>query len=135
MIKKIILITFFLNITLWLGCDLLKTNDESSISSPDGRINIKFLIQNGKAFYKIAYKNMTIINQSKLGFLFKNLEPLNSNFKIIETNLTSVEENWKPVLGPSNLVKNHYNELQIKLKEDTLLNREMELIFRAYNPA
>jgi len=133
MLKKFILITFCLSLILWLGCDLLKKNCECSISSPDGKINIEFFIQNGKPFYKITHEQETIIKQSKLGFLFKNAEPLNNNFEIIETSTKGVEENWKPVYGPSNLIKNHYNELQIKLKEDTLLNREMDIIFRAYN--
>jgi alpha-glucosidase len=133
MLKKLILMTFCLNLILWLGCDLLKEKDECSVSSPDGKINIEVIMQNGKPYYKVLYEKELVINFSKLGFLFKNAESMNKNFEIFETSYNSVEENWKPVYGPSSVVKNHFNELQIKLKEDTLLNREMYLILRAYN--
>jgi len=133
MLKKLILIIFCLNLIPWLGCDLLKENDKCSVSSPDGKINIEVLMQNGKPFYKVLYEKEVIINLSRLGFLFKNAESMNNNFEIIETSSKSVEEDWSPVCGPSSLVKNHYNELHVVLKEDTLLNREMHLVFRAFN--
>jgi alpha-glucosidase len=133
MLKILTLMIFSLNLMLWSYCDFLNPTNKSKVSSPNGKINIEVIVQNGILYYKILYEKEVVVNLSKLGFLFKNDESMNKNFEITGTSSKSVDEDWKPVYGPSNIVKNHFNELQIKLIEDTLLNREMYLDFRVYN--
>jgi len=133
MTKRIFNLIICYNLILFSACSLFKPANTSTLNSPNGKISIEFVIQDGFPYYKVLSEHEIVIDLSKMGFQFKSALSMNNNFKIIETSFKSVEENWKPVCGPSSMVKNHYTELLVKLKEDTLFNREMHLVFRAYN--
>ena len=109
--KKLFMVTLFVSLFLIVSCTSLKLKTSSIVSSPDGKVVVELSIQEGKAYYKVLYEQDIIINYSKLGFQFKNTEPLNGYFVITEASVKHVEEDWEPVCGPDSLVKNNYNEL------------------------
>ena len=131
--KKSIFFIIGLILVVILGCSLLKPINQIKISSPNGKLKIKVIIQEGVPHYKVSYMRKDVITLSKLGFQFKDIEPMNDNFVVIGTTNNSKDENWKPVYGTTKIIRNHFNEVIIKLREETLLKREMHLIFRAYD--
>lgn len=111
-----------------------KNADENNILySPNGRIKIAFTLDNGAPKYSVEYDGITIINPSSLGFTFNSQGTMINNFIIQESSTTSFDETWMPVWGQSSSIRNHYNQLVVKLQEDVSPNRVIHLIFRAYD--
>jgi len=100
------------------------------LSSPDGKININFKIDNGVASYSVKKNNSVIINDSEMGILFSDGTDLSSNLTINSSSQKSFNEDWHPIYGEEEKINNHYNELRISL---TNQKNEFDIIFRAYD--
>lgn len=103
------------------------------LSSPDGHVVLEFsLNSNGIPTYTLSFKDKAVIKTSNLGFTLKDAENLDSGFTILDTQTTSFDETWKPVWGEESEIRNHYNELLVRLKQEST-NRFMHIRFRAFN--
>ncbi len=103
------------------------------ISSPNEKLSIQFSLINGIPHYSVNYAEKPVIVPSSLGFQFKEAPSLKQNFEIVESLQQDFSEVWNPVWGTSKAIKNEFNELIIHLKEKSPPNREMKLMFRAYD--
>ena len=122
--KKIL--SIILAITV-ISCN---SNNNNNLSSPDGKINIDFKIENGVAIYSVKKNNSIIVNDSEMGILFSNGTDLSGNLSIISSDEKSFNEDWYPLYGEEEKINNHYNELKISL---TNQKNEFDIIFRAYD--
>lgn len=102
-------------------------------SSPDGAFKMRFELQTGGVpTYSLTYKNQEVIKPSKLGLELKRDSSLLYNFKVEETKTSTFDETWSPVWGELKTIRNHYNELAVRLKQSTT-DREMIIRFRLFN--
>jgi len=138
---------FFQCLSLFVGLMMLSTQANSTeahsaesllIKSPNNEVGIEFILINGAPHYRVfTYSDETksdeIISASKLGFRFKEQQPLLTNFKLISSSKQLIKNNWQKPWGQSKNVENHYRELLVNLKESTALSRELQLVFRAYD--
>ncbi|WP_454980511.1 glycoside hydrolase family 97 N-terminal domain-containing protein, partial [Capnocytophaga haemolytica] len=119
----------FLLVTLLMSCVTMAQTQKS----PNGDVTLTFaLTADGTPTYKVAYKNKAVVNESKLGFLLKDTEPLTKGFKEVEKKTSTFKETWKPVWGEESEILNHYNELLVCLNQEGT-NRKMNIRFRVYN--
>lgn len=100
------------------------------LTSPDGHIKVTVGVKGGKPFYSVARDGKAIIQRSYLGFMLDK-GSLNDHFKIIGKARDSKNETWTQPWGEQRVVNNHYNELKIKLQQDS--KRQLNLVFRAFN--
>ncbi|MDP5139399.1 MAG: glycoside hydrolase family 97 N-terminal domain-containing protein, partial [Spirosomaceae bacterium] len=117
-----------LSIILLVGCT--KKNLDTSVLSPDGKIQIHFTLnEQGEPTYDVYKKGKTIIQTSKLGFQTTTSD-FTQGFTVNDAISRDFSEVWKPVWGQQQEVKNEYKELTVKLKntEGKLLN----IVFRAF---
>ncbi len=139
-------------------------NTEQKLVSPDGIYEFRFhqkqiSSDEKQMYYTLSYKGKTVIEESELGILIENrlfesaLAIPNDTCKFWCENLnfagidrTSKDENWKPVYGERNQIRDQYNEMTLKFQKGG--NKEtasggdgydkrryyyMNLIVRAYN--
>lgn len=107
-------------------------NDGIQVSSPDKTNNIQFeLNEKGEPQYWVKHNDKVIIDKSKLGFDFKNKKVFTEPFSIMNTKMTSVDEEWEMPWGEQRQVRNHYNELKIELENPS--KEQLNLYFRAYD--
>lgn len=105
-----------------------------NLQSPDHKNKIEIAInKNGEPQYSLTYDNITVIKPSAMGFDFQDSPSLYSNFKVLKTETSIKDAMWKPLLGESSSVREHYNELVIYLEEESGQKRKMNLAFRAFN--
>lgn len=129
MLKYIILCFVFL-----INCNgKIQPGFEKSINSPDGKIELKFILQDGFPKYTVTYNKQTIIDNSNLGFRFKNAQPLLENFIVTSDNVSELDETWNQIWGASKKIKNHYDQLIVNIQEKTRLKRKLGFVFRAFN--
>ncbi len=112
---------------------LMSYGQEFKVVSPDDQI-ILTIINGDNLFYNVTFKSRAILNQSGMGFEFKNEQPMTGNFDVIDQSSKVINEIWKPVVRSKHAeIRNNYNELILKLKEKTGAGRIMELHARAYD--
>jgi alpha-glucosidase len=125
-IKSLLLILFMIPEIITLAQDF-------SVKSPDNNIVIN-INNNEKLTYGVTFKSQSIINQSPMGFEFKDEEPMTGNFIVTDQKNNNVNEKWIPVVKSKHAeIINNYNELHLYLKEKLAPMRQMEFIVRAYN--
>jgi alpha-glucosidase len=122
----------FLSILL-IASGITSQAQEFSVKSPDNNIVVN-INSNEKLTYSVTCKGQTIINQSLMGFEFKDEQPMAGNFNVSDQKIQTVNENWIPVVKSKHAeVINNFSELHLYLKEKEASMRQMELIVRAYN--
>ncbi len=108
-------------------------NDTEIVSSPDGRLQLSFLLEEGQPAYELSFNGNVIIQKSRLGFEFQQIKPLAGGMLLEGAQTRTVQDEWQTVWGERKDVLNHYNELQVDLAEDAGQGRQMTLYFRVFD--
>lgn len=108
------------------------TSHAKVIQSPNGQISIDFRLKNGIPTYKVNYKEIPIIKESKLGVELRDGNNLMDGFEQVNISTSSFDETWQPVWGEVKEIRNHYNEMVAELKQPAT-NRYMNIRFRVYD--
>ncbi|HUX56516.1 MAG TPA: glycoside hydrolase family 97 protein [Bacteroidales bacterium] len=121
----------FLLLLLFAG--ITASAQKITVSSPDN--NIVVTISNDSMLtYSVTYHDRDIVNLSQLGFEFKDEPAMVGNFTILNKLVNTSNETWIPIVKSKHAeILNHYNELQLTLKEQSGPMRQLELFVRAYN--
>lgn len=121
----------FLSIIFLFSC--AEKHKNIILTSPDNINQIAFFLENGKPFYEISANKNIIIKKSGFSFEFKNQPTLDDSLFVESIERSSFDELWKPVCGCDSLVRNHYNQVKIFLKETGGMQRHFVFVMRAYN--
>ena len=123
-----------LNLTLlFLIISSFGYSQDFEVNSPDKKIAVT-IHNSGKIGYSVTFNGKQIIQESIIGFEFKNEPPMDHGFAVIDHHERKINETWKPVVKSKHAeVADNCNELQLLLKEKSGLMRQMELTFRAYD--
>lgn len=127
--SKIILVF----ILLLISTKFIHSQNKFSVKSPNEKIYVEFLSMSNQPTYKVFYDNNLVINNSILGFIFKDNPPLKYDFKVVNSSANSLKEKWATVWGTQDSILNNYNELKITLEENDELKRRFSITFKAYN--
>ncbi|MTH16117.1 glycoside hydrolase family 97 protein [Flavobacterium sp. LC2016-01] len=108
-------------------------SNAQELKSPDGNLKLTFhLDTKGTPIYSLNFKEIKVLEDSKMGFILKSDIFLNADFKISETKFQSEDSIWKPVLGEQKEIRNNYNELKVVLLQEKS-KRQVTIYFRLFN--
>ena len=136
-------------LTLALLLLAVVVSNGKTLKSPDGNLVMTFeLTKSGRPTYELTYKGKQVVAPSALGFEFvdnayenygtfyhtpeRPVYSMREGFSLKGVETSSFDETWEPVWGEQSKIRNHYNELLVKLCRDErgfLLN----IRFRLYN--
>lgn len=104
------------------------------LKSPNGNFKLVFALENdGTPTYQLFLKNKEIIKKSKLGLeLQKDKKSLLNDFTLVNEVRNTFDETWKTVWGEETEIRNYYNELALKLKQNET-ERQVIIRFRLFN--
>jgi alpha-glucosidase len=123
----------------------------TQIQSPDGGLKATFYQKKtdaGKKIlcYQAAYQTQPVILESELDFHLDNhlseqalgIKPLRcrrwcDDLLIQDTEQTSHDSYWQPVYGERSRIRDHYNQLVIRMVKPDRPNYQLHLIVRVYN--
>lgn len=114
----------FMSVSLAHAADVL--------SSPDGHLKVTVGVKGGKPFYMIARDGKPIVNRSFLGFTL-NDGAFDNRFKVIGKSRDTKNETWTQPWGEDRVVNCHYNELKLHLQQPDKRQRQLNIVFRAFN--
>jgi len=122
--KKLSLIILF--------CSFLSISAQQ-IQSPSKNISVDFsMTSQGEPTYQVTYKDKEVIKSSKLGISLKDGVSLTKNFAIENSEISTFDENWTPVLGEESSIRNHYNQMIFHLKQNAT-NKKLDIVFKVYD--
>jgi alpha-glucosidase len=122
---------FILLPSLFISCSSIH---EYKISSPDGRIDL--VVNSGSnagISYSVWFNDIQVLKDCSFEIGFKGMQPFGSDLEITGTEINSIDEVWERVWGKGKQVRNQCNEIVLKLIETGGSNRQINLIFRAYD--
>ena len=90
---------------------------ERVLSSPDGRMMMRFTVVEGVPIYSLERDGVRVLSASKLGFTLEWRDGLDSNFVMKDVKYSSFNEVWHPVWGEEANIRNHYNEMLVTLEQ------------------
>ena len=97
-----------------------------TVTSPNGNVEVKFSLDNGRPTYEMTYKGKAVVKPSHLGLELvktkhasKGMEEtdLMDGFTVTDTQTSTFDETWKPVWGQTATIRNHYNEMAVTLNQ------------------
>ena len=127
--KHLILATLLLSISIGYS---QKNKNAYEVKSPDGQNKINFEIVNSAPKYAVFHGKIEVITPSDMGFLLKNSD-LSKNFEITKVENTTFDETWTQVWGEKKIIRNHCNQLVVKLQQKNKEKTKLEIQFRAYD--
>ena len=134
--KKILpaLLTALAVLTILPACHNEKLripSDAVSLRSPDTQLELRFAVVDGIPAYALSRNGEPVVLPSRLGFELLERESLDRGFILTGTAFDSFDETWEPVWGEESQIRNHYNELLVKLLKDS--GEAMDIRFRLYD--
>lgn len=105
-----------------------------TVSSPDGRNELEFSLTDlGQPQYRLNHNTKAVILPSLMGFEFVEQARLHENFEVLEVLYSQLDTTWQQPWGEFKTVSNSYNELTVKLQEQTDSARVLHVVFRVFN--
>ncbi len=108
------------------------------IASPNGDMLIHFSVKDtdsvaGGAFWNVQYKGKRVMEDSQLAFTLQDAPALDGGFIIAKVSHTQHDSSWKPVCGEQSEIRNHYNQMQVFVRDKQSPPRQLVFTFRAYD--
>lgn len=114
--------------------DATETKAVAQAASPDGRITLTIsLDREGKASYAVQRGGRPLIDNSRLGFLLTDAPELGHGLVLAGTSRDTVDTVWKQPWGEWATIRDHHNELTVRLNEKSGLKRELDVTFRLFD--
>lgn len=106
--------------------------DAAEVSSPSGAITVTAEVVDSVPVYSITYKGKVVIRPSSLGFELADGPDMMDGFKLLDVTESTFDEVWQPVWGENSNIRNHYNEILVRLEQPKHY-RNMNIRFRVYD--
>ena len=131
--KTKILKHFILAVCLSLLPMAMMAKQEATVSSPSGNITLTTGVDNaGRPYYSLNRGKEEILLRSALGLKLKDGD-LSNDFRLIGFSRATKDETWHQPWGEEDDVRNHYNELTMKLAQKKGLQRQLTIVFRVFD--
>ena len=90
----------------------------ADVASPDGRTVVTLDVDGGGVpFYRVVRDGKTLIDDSDLGFLFTDAQPMRRNFEVESETRAAHDATWEQPWGERRFVRDHHNELAVTFRE------------------
>ena len=104
-----------------------------SITASMNKVRLQFTMDaDGRPTYAVYYGEKPVIKPSHLGIKILNDPGLDANFIVTGTERKSVDEQWKPVWGEVSVIRNHYEQVTVHLKQPNKTGKMLDIVFRVF---
>ncbi|MCU7504293.1 MAG: glycoside hydrolase family 97 protein [Ignavibacteria bacterium] len=125
--RKTILLLMFVSFSFSLSAQTLE------VASPGNIVQLSFYIRDGVPYYSIKRFGREVIKPSRMGFILKDMQSLDKDFRITSSARNHFDETWTQPWGEKKDIRNNYNELTVKLERPSGTPSKMNITFRLYD--
>ncbi|MBB1303190.1 glycoside hydrolase family 97 protein [Pseudoalteromonas sp. SR44-8] len=122
-----------LPLLLLLGLSSACFAKDATIQSPNGNITITISDQQATPSYKISFNGKDVIENSALGFEFKQQAAFAEGFTITDVNNSQHNSQWQQPWGERQTITDKHNELAVTFKKPAPQGGTYTVRFRAFN--
>ena len=105
--------------------------DALVLRSPDTQVELRFAVVDGVPQYSLSRAGEAVVLPSRLGYTLLGRDGLEDGFTLTDSAFNSLDETWESVWGEERSIRNHYNEMLVKLRQEN--GAVMHLRFRLYD--
>ena len=102
------------------------------LQSPDGTIEATIRV-GGPLTYSVTVDGQAVIQDSRLGLKLHEGTTLGADVALLSSASQSEDSTWDNPFGKRRVVRNHYRELSLLLRERSATDRTFQVVFRAFN--
>lgn len=107
------------------------------VKSPDGNLVVTFDLKDDAnahscPVYRVAYKGQAVLTDSRLGLELEDGQ-LNQGLIVVRHTEAQQDTTWRPVCAEREVIRDHYRQLTIDLRQSQAPHRLLQLTFRAYD--
>ena len=106
---------------------------EARVASPDGRNEVTVAVREGGLYYSVKRDGKPVLTPSRLGFAFRGADSLRGALRITGTARATRDESWAQPWGEVARVRDHHNELRVRVAEERAPGRRFAVVFRAFD--
>lgn len=111
----------------------VQSQDNKTPGATVGKVRLEFTLDaEGKPLYSVFYGDKPVIKPSEMGFTLLDDAAFDKNFVLLDSQTSTADDTWKPVWGEVSSIRDHYNQLTIRLKQKNSPNRLMNIVFRVF---
>ncbi|SFF20977.1 glycoside hydrolase family 97 protein [Sunxiuqinia elliptica] len=114
-------------LTILFSCN----TKDIKVTSPSNLLEVKIVNSEEGLLLELSKSNQSLMHID-LGKFALDKGIIGNTYQIEDVQYTSKDETWKPVYGERNSVRNHYNELELVLKDKTS-GKFVRIICRLYD--
>ncbi len=103
-----------------------------TVASPDGR-TVVTVFADGDLAYSVARDGRPLVERSALGVVLADGDTLGGPMRAVGTERQSVDETWTQPWGEVETVRDHHNELAVRLATTGAPDRRMDLVVRVFD--
>lgn len=128
-------------------------SESEALLSPDGMLRLSFSVKDGIPMYALQRDGKDVVLPSRLGFEMRGTMKsekidilsdrisktdalpgymMDRGFELLSSSRDSLDETWEPVWGEESSIRNHYNELLVRLRQKES-GRRMDVRFRLFD--
>ena len=111
----------------------LRAQDPLTLASPDGRTQVVVGVREGGVFYAVNRDGRPVFLPSRLGFSFRNARALGDSLELAGSSRATRDTTWTQPWGEVARVREHYNELRVRIAEGVAPRRRFAVVFRAFD--
>lgn len=110
---------------------LIACGKQNQVASPDGNLEVIWsLTDEGAITYQVSKAGNVVIEPSQMGFVLDQAD-LTKGFTVLGTKSQSHDETWQTVWGEEEFIRDHHNELAIRLQHESGIL--MNVVIRVFN--
>ena len=103
------------------------------LASPDGRTQVMVGLRDGGLYYAVNRDGRPVLLPSRLGFTFRNARALGDSLQLAGSSRATRDTTWSQPWGEVARVREHYNELAVRIAEGVAPGRRFAVVFRAFD--
>lgn len=112
---------------------LAHADDQLSVTSPDGHIQVHVMLEKGVPEYSVDYDGKPVVSDSKLGFRFAKAPDMEAGFTGISGNKSESDTTWEQPWGERHFIRDHHKELLVHFTTKDKPDHKFDLRVKVFN--
>ncbi|RYU78833.1 glycoside hydrolase family 97 protein [Hymenobacter persicinus] len=106
---------------------------QSALTARQDKVSLTFaLAPDGRPSYAVSYGPKPVVLPSRLGLAFADGQGFDGPLTLVGSDVKDVDETWQPVWGEVKSIRNHYQQLTVRLRQSAPPGRLLTLVFRVF---